>query len=146
MPAAADCVYWRCLNTMQVPPLPKKGGLKCEQLQTRRVDMKRHEEEDLGSVQIPWLAVVSLHAKQWHLKDQKKIAWACKVFFCSRQKHASTTSKWRLSSAFLRAARACRMHKVHQRESETCNKAAGGRRFLTRLLRPASSFHHSCGG
>lgn len=62
------------------PPLPKKGGLKCEQLQTRRVDMKRHEEEDLGSVQIPWLAAVSLHAKQWHLKDQKKLHGHARYF------------------------------------------------------------------
>lgn len=63
-----------------VAPRAKKGGLKCEQLQTRRVDVKRHEEEDLGSVQIPWLAAVSLHAKQWHLEDQKKLHGHARYF------------------------------------------------------------------
>lgn len=35
--------------------------------------MKRHEESGLRSAQIPWLAAVSLNAKQWHFKDLKEV-------------------------------------------------------------------------
>lgn len=115
---------------MQLPPLTKKGGLKCEQLQTRRVDMKRHEEEDLGSVQIPWLAAVSRHAKQWHLKDQKKKLHGHARYFSAAGKNTQARPSGDPAVPF-RKLHACRMHKVHQRGSEICSKAASGRSFST---------------